>query len=179
MTRPVAALLLASTFVIIFVPRSEAMSGASWYESCRIFVRATEADLKTLPIGKRLQIRDCQIEALRVFCDQGWYGDETHVKEKLLAQGWTQEKWVTFFEKEYEPYCPHSSNMPIGGPAVIAVQELEKRGGPGFLESFSPALPMLVQAFKSRYPQCAAKRREYGLVSSNERCFDSSIRGIE
>jgi len=92
----------------------------------------------------------------------------------------TQEQWATFYYKEYEPNCRDSFfNMPIGGPAVIAVQELEKSEGPSLFESFTPALPMLVRAFKSRYPKCTAKRNEYGLVSNNQRCFDSSIGAIK
>lgn len=176
MSRSHIILPLVTILVIVSIARSEAMSGAAWYDACRTFVYASKDEVKALPIEKRLRIRDCRVEALRTFCDQGWFGDETHVKEKLMAQGWSKEKFSDFFYKEYLPYCPDwFFNMPIKGPAVIVVDELEKTGGPGFFGSFMPALPMLVRTFNSRYPHCTAKRKKIGLVNNNQSCFDSAI----
>jgi len=93
----------------------------------------------------------------------------------LIAQVWTKEQLIKYYE-DLGPYCPHFWIMPFRGLPVFAVQELEKRGGPGFYEKWLPATHMIEWAYQARFPKCSAQRKIVGLVAETKGCFDGWLK---
>jgi len=153
------------------------MDGAAWYENCLRGLHSTQNEIKEWPIEKRLGFRACRIEAIKVFCEQGWDGDSNKVAENLQAQGWKKEQVADFF---CEKVCnPTGWNTPFGGPYVFVVQELERSGGPTFFERWLPAAPMLARVFRARFPQCTTQRKSIGLVGDNKHCLEAELKYLD
>ena len=174
-----ATLIFAIGAAIIFSTPSHSMSGSTWYENCSKWSRSTKVEIAALSVEQRLAYRECQVEALRVWCDQEWEGDVTKVTDKLTEQGQTKEQILKLYENTLGEYCPNPFNIPLNGPPTIAVQQIEKRGGPGFLEGWMSAAPMLARAFQDRFPKCNAQRKSIGLVADPKGCFEGWFKNIE
>ena len=55
--------------------------------------------------------------------------------------------------------CPSNySDIPLGGAHILAVDFIEKDGGPRLFDKFTPPDQMIVRVFKSRWPNCQAVR---------------------
>lgn len=59
--------------------------------------------------------------------------------------------------------CPSNySDIPMFGMNLLAVDIVEKSGGPNFIDRFLPPDSMIARAFKSRWPNCPAIREANG-----------------
>src|SRR2546429_9928889 len=102
-----AAWYLGIAIVILFTAPSLAMTGGTWYENCSKWTHSKNAEIAALPVEKRLAYRECQIEAIKVWCDRGWDGDVTKVTDRLMSQGKTKEQVIEYYEEVVGPYCPN------------------------------------------------------------------------
>lgn len=164
---------------ILFTAPSFAMSGGTWYENCSKWAYSKKAEIAALPVEKRLAYRECQIEAIKVWCDREWEGDVTKVADRLISQGQTNEQVSKKFEEALSPYCPNFFIMPFAGPAAVAVEQIEKQGGPGYLDRWLPASKMLERVFNERFPRCTQQRKSLGLVADTSACFDNWFKNID
>jgi hypothetical protein len=172
--------VFAAAFAIASIGSCEAMDGAAWYEICLRGAHSTWKETKEWPIEKRLEYRACRIEAINVWCEQEFGGaDIKTFVENLQAQGWKLEQVTALLDEKLGKDCPTGWNMPFGGPYVFAAQELEKGGGPGVLERWLPAGPMLARAFRARFPRCTMQRKSIGLVVDKKRCLEDELKGME
>lgn len=80
------------------------------------------------------------------------------------------EHAVTPELKEIVAACPSNySDIPFGGPQILAVDMVESHGGAEILDSFLPASHLIVGAFKSRWPNCPSARERGGFPKIVER----------
>jgi hypothetical protein len=114
----------------------------------------------------------CQIEANRVWCEANLEGDTQNVIATMSQERKTQ------LSEQLEQVCPTSWKMPFGGPYVVMVQELEKRGGPSFFEKWLSASNMLHDSLHRRYPLCRKEREKLGLFGSSEECLEAWYKNI-
>ncbi len=162
--------VLALVCIVSFAQRSHAMDGSAWYTACLKWAHSKKAEIEASSVEVRLSYRECQIEAIRVFCEQEWHGDATGVGDRLQAAGQSREAIARLFADRLGTACPNLLNMPLGGPPALAVVEIERNGGPTFTERFLPSSSMLRRAYQGRYPQCSAQRKTLGLVAEAEVC---------
>lgn len=158
------------------------MNGRTWYDNCSKWAYSKKSELDAAPVERRLAYRECQIEAVKVWCELKWEGDTTNVRDKLIEQGWTEKETGDYLYKNLGPYCPlflPFGSLLIRGPAGLAVKQLEKGGDPGILEQLMPATRMLNRVFEERFPQCTAARKSIGLIGDSQRCFEEWLKAID
>jgi hypothetical protein len=59
------------------------MTGGTCYDDCLKWTYWKQSERSALPIERRLAYRECQIEAVRVWCEHQWEGDVENVGDKL------------------------------------------------------------------------------------------------
>jgi len=165
----VAVLMIASA------NQSQAMNGGDWYTTCNQWLRTNRDQMKSLSPEKKVAYRACQIEAIRVYCDLNFEGDAREVGKTVSDE--IKKQWATALSKS----CPNIDiwNMPFGGPPVFAVKELEKEGGPSFVESYLPASWVLKRAFQKAFQGCERERERLSLFNNPKVCFNGWIKNID
>lgn len=150
------------------------MTGQEWYEACSEVFVATSEQIKNAALEKKVKYRACQIEANRVWCKLNLYGYDDG---KKVFSGMSESQKRQAYQ-QLEQACPVSWSMPLGGPYVFIVRELERRGGPSFSEKWLPAAGMLENSLQRTYPSCRSVRSKLGLSGDNE-CFEAWNKNIE
>lgn len=132
---------------------AKAMSAGAWLDACRPTLVLTLADWKNLSAEKRLAIRDCQRIAAEVYCRKGF--DGTSVKPPGMTPKKNKE-----VNEALSKACPSPLSLPWGGLHFVVLKHLEQKGGLTFFERWHSAQSIVLQAYKSRWPQCPATRRK-------------------
>jgi hypothetical protein len=73
------ASVFAAILTVVSIGSSQAMNGGTWYDNCSKWAYSKKDEIAASPVEKRLAYRECQIEAIKAWCDQGWEGDATNV----------------------------------------------------------------------------------------------------
>ena len=135
----VAALSAALAYFGVFY-----QTGSQWFQSCWTAQHSNRAP--TSP-EESISWAQCGEVTQRALFDAGFIfaGNPTYA--------------VTPELKAIVEACPSNySDIPLSGSQVLAVDFIEKSGGPELLDKFTPPDQMIVRAFKSRWPNCQAVR---------------------
>ncbi|MCO8590314.1 hypothetical protein [Burkholderia multivorans] len=124
-------------------------TGAQWFDSCWAQVHANGRSASTPE------------EAVT------WAQCEPIAQKAVYGAGYIfsglPEKATTPQLKAIGTACPSNwTDMPLGGMGVLAVDLVEKQGGPQLLDRFLPANHLIVHAFEKQWPQCPSVRVSNG-----------------
>jgi hypothetical protein len=166
-------IVIALSFVVCNT--ANAMTGGEWYSNCSQWLHTTAEQKQTLSPERKVAYRACQIEAIYVFCDANYEGDSRGVGK--TANGETKRQWTDRLIK----VCPNVDlfNMPFGGPPVYAIRQIEKEGGMGVIESYSPASWALKRAFGEVFGSCQIEREKIGLYNDSAVCVNGWLKNLD
>jgi len=117
-------------------------TGAQWFQSC--WVEQNEERKPATP-DESIAWSQCESVAQRAVFGSGF-----------VTSG-RSEHATTPETKALANACPGSwSDVPIGGFKYLAVQFIEKTGGPMLIDKFTPPDAMIERVFKSKWPNCQA-----------------------
>jgi hypothetical protein len=169
-----ASIAAAILLVVTLTSQSHAMSGETWYTTCNQQLRTTAEQAKTMTPEKKVAYRACAIEAINIYCDMNIEGDARGIGTN--ASQVTKDKWAQAIT---DAGCPTFWNMPLGGPYVLAVKELEKEGGPGLVESYLPAGRMLKRILQQKFKVCERERERLGLFNAPQSCVTGWLKVLD
>lgn len=166
------------------------MLGGEWYEVCSELRVMNYEQIEKATVDKKVKYRECQIEAIRQWCNLNLDGDSegkfTYIVDTIND---THEiNLIESFEKitsKVKTACPNQTWIRLrngfyleNSPYIIAIKELEKKGEPGFFMQLFPASDMIRNEFLELYPSCESEREKIGLFNNADRCFEDMVQQI-
>jgi hypothetical protein len=123
-------------------------TGQQWFDSCWSSIHS-QGTAKTP--AEAIAWQQCEPEAKGALFDAGYVfaGNPQYAATPEL--------------KAVNTACPSNfTDIPMGGVNVLAVDLIQKDGGPGILDKLAPPDRMIVRAFNKRWPNCASTRAANG-----------------
>lgn len=129
------------------------VTGHQWYEACWEKAAATHGfdQPKAPDANKAILWENCETTAQRALYQSG-----------MLVAGQYANAPIQQVQL-VENACPRSFNdVPMGGIFFLAVELVQKSGGPHLLDRVMPAEHLLSRVYVERWPTCSHARRQAG-----------------